>query len=538
MRRIWWGAVLLAGLSAVIGCSLVGVLSPGEEIMPDNPAAEPTRGPQVESELEEQLPAAAPEEVQELDLCSLLSEETVSEVLGEPVDASDAAGLASCTYLASGDSLVSLSISAAQGEDAKALTVMGLQLATMFGGPEGVMEQMAVLMEELPGLTVWDVVWQTFEILTELGYQVELTDEFGDRALWGSAPPITTLVLVREDTYLSLNLVNLDENAARQILSELLPLAEQNLPERFTVSMSGQISLGGSSEEEDAPASQLSGQPSVWVAVSGSDQIAAVDPDSMEVTARVDGVDSPHDLAVLGNEIYAASWNAGTAAYVDAGFDVSALYDTGAALPLGVDVNGDFVYITDCAEGVVHVLERESFQPVEDVQVKQCWDVAVGMDFMWVPAGDQYVLQYSLDPWEEIRQIEVGSGPALMEIALDHLWVGCVNDRVIHKVDPVIHRTVQGIRLDPEISMMDMAYGEGFLWVAAADHILRIDANRGEVAGRLDVEFQPMRIAAGHGSLWVTDYFGGALIRLDPATGAVTGTVLVGDEPIGVMVSP
>jgi len=532
-------------MTAMISCSLVSGLAgeasdelQTEDSQPDEPVSieEPAESEPAEDTAEGDLPA------ENLDLCSLLDDEQVSSALGLSVQSSDSMGLANCTYTPVEEGMVTLSVSAAQGEEAKALTVLGLQLLTMFGAPDSLMEGMNELMNSLPELSVWEVVQGSFNLMTEIGYIVEPAEEFGSTALWGKGPDITTLVIVREDTYLSFNLTGVGEEDARDILAELAPAAEQSLPARFTVPTSGEFSFGTDTEDGDQvnPADQgLSSGPGIWVANSGGDAVVVVDPESMQILGTVHTNQHPYDLALYGDELYAASQNDGTVSYVDIpSLEQKAIFDADVTDIVGVDVNQEYVYVSNCTVGKVTVLERVTMEPVETFPVKQCWDVLIGLDSLWVPAGDASLVQYDAETYEEFREIDVGSGPALMALSEEHVWVGCINEHTVHKVDPVIHRTVKVIRLDTDGNMHDIAVGEGFVWVAVTEGIIQIDPDRGEVLGMIDLSYNPTKITAGLGSLWVTDFSTGMLHRIDPLSGEETGSVFVGDRPMDVLVSP
>ncbi|MBN1266300.1 MAG: hypothetical protein JXA25_12460 [Anaerolineales bacterium] len=540
LNHLGWMLVVVFIMAAMISCSVFSgaARDAAEEAQS---AEEPTDQPVSTGETAAVEPTEE-EVVVELDLCTLLTDEQVSSVLGSPVESSGAMGVANCTYTTTGDVMASLSVSAAQGEEAKALTVLGLQLMTMFGAPEEIMEDMTVLMESLPTLTVWEVVQGTFEILEEIGYQIEPAEDLGSTALWGSSPDVTTLVIVEDDTYLSLNLTGMEEEQGRQMMAELALSALDSLPARFTVPMSGQFSLDSSDGEGEGvlpDEAESAGGPAVWVANSGSDTLVGVDPVSLEILGRVIVNQHPYDLAGYENELYVTSRVDGTVLYVDRNsLEIGAVFDTEATDLVGVDVDQDYVYVSNCSAGKIIILQRRTMKPVETIPVNLCWDAVVGLDSVWVPAGDASLMQYDAETYEEIRQIDVGSGPALMALSEEHLWVGCVNDRTVHKVDPVIHRTVKVIRLNIEGSLYDLTAGEGFIWAAVSDGILRIDPDRGEVLGVFELPFTPSRIRAGLGSLWVTNVSGGTLHRIDPLSGEETGSVFVGDSPMALIISP
>jgi hypothetical protein len=93
-----------------------------------------------------------PEEMVVLDLCSLLSEEEVGQVLGVEVTASDEMGFANCSYTSTDSSIpYSVSVSSAQGIEAKELNLVGVQLLLAFAADADALEPINQLVENSLG---------------------------------------------------------------------------------------------------------------------------------------------------------------------------------------------------------------------------------------------------------------------------------------------------------------------------------------------------------------------------------------------------
>jgi hypothetical protein len=104
-----------------------------------------------------------PEEMVVLDLCSLLTEEEVAKVLTVEVTASDEMGFANCSYTSADPTLpYSVSVSSAQGIEAKELNLVGVQLLLAFAADADALEPINQLVENAEDLSVWEIVCRGF----------------------------------------------------------------------------------------------------------------------------------------------------------------------------------------------------------------------------------------------------------------------------------------------------------------------------------------------------------------------------------------
>jgi streptogramin lyase len=83
-----------------------------------------------------------------------------------------------------------------------------------------------------------------------------------------------------------------------------------------------------------------------------------------------------------------------------------------------------------------------------------------------------------------------------------------------------------------------IAAGSGAVWVVGndADHTLwRIDPATGHVT-TIRLPFAPRAVAVGYGGVWLVDRAGGAVVRVDPATGRLGRGIPVGRGPSAVAI--
>jgi DNA-binding beta-propeller fold protein YncE len=91
------------------------------------------------------------------------------------------------------------------------------------------------------------------------------------------------------------------------------------------------------------------------------------------------------------------------------------------------------------------------------------------------------------------------------------------------RIDASTGRVTASVRVGSQ--PYDIAWGFGSAWVSNSGDgtVSRITGNR--VVRTIKVGVEPNGLSAIGGSLWVTDHTAGKLIRIDPRTNRVTGTV-------------
>src|SRR5262245_750662 len=80
--------------------------------------------------------------------------------------------------------------------------------------------------------------------------------------------------------------------------------------------------------------------------------------------------------------------------------------------------------------------------------------------------------------------------------------------------------------------------GGDALWAVSSDQdaVVRIDPSTGQVRGTVEVGDTPLRMAADGDLLWVTVFRAGQVVAIDTASGEIAHTVRLGDGPEGVAV--
>jgi DNA-binding SARP family transcriptional activator/ABC-type oligopeptide transport system substrate-binding subunit/streptogramin lyase len=137
------------------------------------------------------------------------------------------------------------------------------------------------------------------------------------------------------------------------------------------------------------------------------------------------------------------------------------------------------------------------------------------------------------------RPASLGVTPGGLAVGAGSVWVSDAGGSAVMRVDPA-YGTVDRVRLPGVGPLGSLAFGAGSLWAAdyglftrptASDGIARIDPVTGRLQARIAV-WQPGALAFGAGALWIGR--SGAILRLDPATNRVEGSVRLAGEVSGV----
>lgn len=202
-----------------------------------------------------------PAERVELDPCALLSEQDVADVLGGAVQAQPSMGTGGCTYMLPSDDpgkRVQVVFSAAQGNEAKAFTVLSMGLLAGFSGDPNIQAKFDAVNSQLPDLTLLETVTALEDLFRGTDVGMVEADGEGGHGTWlvvsNEIYSQGTLIMVREDTYVSLTQIGGDMAAAPDDMGELALAAFDRLPASFYVideagDGSFNFSLGGEEEE-------------------------------------------------------------------------------------------------------------------------------------------------------------------------------------------------------------------------------------------------------------------------------------------------
>ena len=174
--------------------------------------------------------------------------------------------------------------------------------------------------------------------------------------------------------------------------------------------------------------------------------------------------------------------------------------------------------------------------------------VAIGEGSVWViDADDKTISQIDLETREVVRTFSTSSTPTDIAVGAGAVWVGNAGaggsflPESVSRFDPessVPTATIQLARTPPGgthgfyVPRRGIAVSPEALWVVAADQSLhRIDPRTNTRVARIDVD--ALDVAAGEGDVWVTD--GNDLVEIDPVRNVVARRVrLEGSGPLAI----
>lgn len=225
--------------------------------------ATPTAEPPPPTETAEPTATMPPAERVQLDPCTLLSEQEVGSLLGEAAQAQPSMGTGGCTYVLQASDptkTAQVVLSAAQGNEAKALTMLSMGLLAGFSGDSEIQSKFQAVNDQLPDLTLQQTVTRLAELFRGTGVDLTQADGPDGNATWlvytNESFAQGTLILVRGDTYVSLTQIGGDMGVAHEKLGDLANTAYDRLPASFYVADeegNGSFSFSIGGEDEAAP---------------------------------------------------------------------------------------------------------------------------------------------------------------------------------------------------------------------------------------------------------------------------------------------
>ncbi len=111
------------------------------------------------------------------------------------------------------------------------------------------------------------------------------------------------------------------------------------------------------------------------------------------------------------------------------------------------------------------------------------------------------------------------------------IWITSPLEQAVIRVDLAFGQRAAHTILALDTPPVDVAVGEGAVWVTQIGAILRLDPQSGRVTETIPVSFLPSDIAVGEGAVWVASPTDRAVLKIDPVTNQVVAAIEVGDEP-------
>jgi YVTN family beta-propeller protein len=140
-------------------------------------------------------------------------------------------------------------------------------------------------------------------------------------------------------------------------------------------------------------------------------------------------------------------------------------------------------------------------------------DVAVGGGSVWIVTSAETVVRASATTRRPTGKASIGVIPTALAIGGGSIWVAAPDPLDPHaavwRLDPVTARVTQTTKLGRVVGYpptLDIAFGEGAVWVASFDAgtVTRVDPATGDVVATIRIGGHPSGIAVGANRVWVT----------------------------------
>jgi glutamine cyclotransferase len=484
-------------------------------------------------------PADTPEvslEPVALDPCTLLDTDEISDILGGEVQVMPAAGTGGCSYIMQGDSpteMTQLIVSAAQGEEAKSLTLLSLGMLAGFSGDPSLQEKFEAINAQAGSLNLTEIVQQLGSLLQDAGLNVEYQEEDAAATLSvvyeSEAYNQGTFIHAQNDTYVSINQVGSSPLLEESILAGLAKGAFDTLPPAFFVLDSDQdgsfqIELGDDTETETT--AELGTTQPIWVTSANAGQVTAIDPNDNSILATIDVGLQPSDVVVYDGFVYVISYSEETLRKIDPNLleVVQTIKFDGHMMHLAA--GGGAVWVV--GGGGVRMLDLETGTRY-GVVYADCQDVVLGGGSVWVSQlGDQQILRIDPDTRKVISTVKLDGQPAELAFGLDQLWAVLHDKREVISIDPETEEI--GFRLSDENTILGVATDPERIWyITPRGGMYFKPATLGK--GRLINQHLPTDLLYYDGSLWVSSPDEGFVTRLDIDGKTVLADIEIGGDP-------
>lgn len=251
---------------------------------------------------------------------------------------------------------------------------------------------------------------------------------------------------------------------------------------------------------------------------------------------------APWGVAVDGETVWVSDAARGVVLEIDAATgDVLGEVATGAPDPrdTGLALRDGQLWVANLG-GTVGVVDLATGQAVTRAPAGDGEPAAVVLDdrWAWVPShgsGGGLVRLERNDPRLDSLSVELPESGFAAAVADDIVWVAGLERRVfaVDTATGTVQRTI-----DVGGAPRGVAVADGDVWVSLRDEraVVRIDATTGDEIARIDTAGRPWPIAAGLNRLWVAT-LEGRLLCIDPSTNAVTAQAAVGTDARGIAVT-
>jgi YVTN family beta-propeller protein len=240
------------------------------------------------------------------------------------------------------------------------------------------------------------------------------------------------------------------------------------------------------------PCVMVAARGNLWVANYGSSTVARVDPKTNKVTARI----------------------------------------TVGASPCGLAVGGGALWVDGYGTNAIEKIDMRRLRVVKRIEVgNQPYDVAYAFGAVWSSDnGSDTVSRIDPARGTVVRRLRV-PGASGFGVARGYVWVAATHGTKLFRIDPRTN-AVKAIEVGVEAPAWLAASDDGVWAAAQSGKVVRVDPASATVVARLDAGAGASDgSVAADGSVWIPLRLEDAVVRIDPATNAVSDKIAVGTRP-------
>jgi DNA-binding SARP family transcriptional activator/ABC-type branched-subunit amino acid transport system substrate-binding protein/DNA-binding beta-propeller fold protein YncE len=266
-----------------------------------------------------------------------------------------------------------------------------------------------------------------------------------------------------------------------------------------------------------AAAVEMTGNSNSRSDAESSGSVAAIDPSTQRIVARVDIGNTASAISVGEGSVWALNADDQTIAQIDPETrTLVKTFGTGG-IPTDLDAGAGGIWVGDGFQG-----ELASGVPTTFPRALRRIDPETAHTIKTIELSRQGGVQ----PWP-------GRSPGETHVAVGEgsIWVLNPN-QTLARIDPLTNRVIATV---PSLRARTVATGLGSAWAIAVDgSLVRINPRTTTVAARIPLAAASLDgIAFAAGAVWMTDPFGGSVWRIDPDP-LVTRTIPVGIGVTGI----
>ena len=269
------------------------------------------------------------------------------------------------------------------------------------------------------------------------------------------------------------------------------------------------------------PCAEVQAFGAVWVANASSNTLSRINPATNRVTATVKVGPQPCALVPAAGALWVDGYGWGEVERVDPRrLKVTRRISVGSGV-WDVAFDGRFLWADSNGDGTVVKIDPRTSRIVTRLRIGGSptgLEVADGS--LWVGSngpGDRRFFRIDLATRRVTRIDAACARPAYFASAPGAVWVMCVGDTTVLRIDPATNAIVARVEAGPQPG--DGTVGaDGLVWVPlrGAAKVARIDPATNAVVDTIAVSGTPMLLNVAFGDVWVPDYRGSTIWRLTP----------------------